>query len=95
MGKKEELNAGLSMKTIPKAEKGNLPAPNAALNNGIKMPMLGLGVYQSSPGKETRNAILLALEAGYRHIDTAKIYENETDVGEAVRQSGMPRGKSS
>lgn len=62
------------------------------LNNGVKMPALGLGVYQSEPGDETQNAILWALEAGYRHIDTAKRYDNEIDVGQALKRSGLPRG---
>lgn len=61
------------------------------LNNGVKMPVLGLGVYQTAPGQQTRNAILWALEAGYRHIDTAKLYDNERDAGEALRRSGIPR----
>jgi diketogulonate reductase-like aldo/keto reductase len=62
-----------------------------ALNNGVKIPILGLGVYQSVPGKETYEAVSNALQAGYRHIDTAHIYGNERDVGQAVRDSGIPR----
>jgi len=61
------------------------------LNNGIKIPQLGLGVYKSPPGKETEQAVLEALEAGYRHIDTAAYYRNEKDVGNAVKKSGVPR----
>src|SRR5437016_13759167 len=53
---------------------------------------LGLGVYQSPPGRVTRNAVNFALRVGYRHVDTARIYGNEADVGEAVRESGVPRG---
>src|SRR5437773_10364490 len=52
---------------------------------------LGLGVYQSPPGRVTRNAVNFALRIGYRHVDTARIYGNEADVGEAVRESGVPR----
>jgi diketogulonate reductase-like aldo/keto reductase len=63
------------------------------LNNGVKMPALGLGVYQSEPGDETQNAVLWALEAGYRHIDTAKRYDNEIDVGQALKRGGLPRGE--
>jgi diketogulonate reductase-like aldo/keto reductase len=63
----------------------------AILNNGTKMPYLGLGVYQSKNGGETKNAVLYALEAGYRHIDTARIYFNEKEVGEAVKNSQIPR----
>jgi diketogulonate reductase-like aldo/keto reductase len=61
------------------------------LNHGGPIPILGLGVYQTGPGKGTRNAINWALEAGYRHIDTATLYGNEREVGEAVRGSGLPR----
>ena len=62
------------------------------LNNDVHMPILGLGVYQSPPGRVTRNAANFALRVGYRHVDTARIYGNEADVGEAVRESGVPRG---
>jgi diketogulonate reductase-like aldo/keto reductase len=61
------------------------------LNNGVEMPIFGLGTYLTRRGKETQNAVLYALEAGYRLIDTASMYENEEDVGEAVRKSGIPR----
>lgn len=63
----------------------------ATLNNGVEIPLLGLGVYQARKGREARDAVGFALEAGYRHIDTASIYTNEGDVGEAVRISGLPR----
>jgi len=62
------------------------------LNNDVRMPILGLGVYQSPPGRVTRDAVNFALRVGYRHVDTARIYGNEADVGEAVRESGVPRG---
>ena len=61
------------------------------LNNNVQMPILGLGVYQTPPGGVTRNAVKFALTVGYRHVDTARIYGNEADVGEAVRKSGLPR----
>lgn len=61
------------------------------LNDGTKMPVLGLGVWQAAAGKETRRAVASALEIGYRLIDTAKLYGNEKDVGIAVRESGIPR----
>ena len=61
------------------------------LNDGSKMPVFGLGVWQMSAGKETRKAVATALESGYRLIDTAKLYANERDVGAAVRESGIPR----
>lgn len=61
------------------------------LNNGVKMPWLGLGVWQSAPGRETEQAVRWALEIGYRAVDTAALYQNEADVGKAVRASGLPR----
>ncbi|MDO8538271.1 MAG: aldo/keto reductase [archaeon] len=61
------------------------------LNNGIKMPFFGLGVYQSKPGSETQQAVKWALEEGYRQVDTAAYYKNEEDVGIAVRESGIKR----
>lgn len=63
----------------------------ALLNNGRRIPLLGLGVYLSKQGSETQNAVKWALEAGYRHIDTAAFYNNEKDVGQAIRQSGINR----
>lgn len=65
--------------------------PNVRLNNGVEIPILGLGVYQSHPGEETKTAVKLALAAGYRHIDTARAYRNERDVGAAIRESGIAR----
>ncbi len=61
------------------------------LNNGVAMPRFGLGVWQMERGQETVGAVLRALEVGYRHIDTAKIYGNEASVGEAIRKSGVAR----
>jgi diketogulonate reductase-like aldo/keto reductase len=61
------------------------------LNNGVKIPQLGLGVYLAPAGKTTENTVRYALELGYRHIDTAKVYGNETDVGIAVRNSRINR----
>lgn len=58
---------------------------------GVEIPVLGLGVYQSAPGAETRDAVLAAFELGYRHVDTAAIYGNEREVGQAVRASRLPR----
>lgn len=63
----------------------------AELNNGVKIPRLGLGVYQSPPGQLTKKAVGFALKIGYRHIDTARIYGNESDVGVALRESGIKR----
>jgi diketogulonate reductase-like aldo/keto reductase len=61
------------------------------LNNGVEIPQLGLGVFRSPPGPKTRQAVLDALSVGYRHVDTAHIYGNERDVGQAVRESGFAR----
>jgi diketogulonate reductase-like aldo/keto reductase len=63
----------------------------ATLHNGVAMPWLGLGTFKSRDGDEVRQAVRWALEAGYRHIDTASIYGNEAGVGQAVRESGLPR----
>ena len=62
------------------------------LNNGVEMPALGLGVFQTPPD-ETRDAVRAALDAGYRHIDTAAAYGNERQVGEAVQGSGLDRSE--
>ena len=61
------------------------------LNNGVNIPIIGLGVFQSPAGEVTKQAILDSLEAGYRHIDTARIYGNEVDVGKAVAESRLQR----
>lgn len=61
------------------------------LNNGVKMPYFGLGVYLSKDGNEVIQAIDDALEHGYRHIDTASIYKNENGVGEAIKNSSVKR----
>lgn len=60
------------------------------LNNGVQMPAIGLGVFQSAP-EETTAAVQAALQAGYRHIDTAAGYSNEREVGEGIRRSGLDR----
>jgi diketogulonate reductase-like aldo/keto reductase len=64
--------------------------PALTLNNGVAMPALGLGVFQSPP-EETTAAVEAALRGGYRLIDTAAAYDNEREVGEAIRRSGVPR----
>lgn len=61
------------------------------LSNGIEMPIVGLGVWNIRPGEDTERAVRAALDAGYRLIDTAKLYGNEASVGAAVRESGIPR----
>lgn len=64
--------------------------PDITLNNGVKIPQLGFGTFQIPPA-DTRAATLTALEVGYRHIDTAQMYGNEKEVGQAVRDSGLDR----
>jgi 2,5-diketo-D-gluconate reductase A len=61
------------------------------LNDGVEVPRLALGVWQTADGDECVNAVRWALELGYRHIDTAQAYGNERSVGEGIRQSGVPR----
>jgi diketogulonate reductase-like aldo/keto reductase len=61
------------------------------LSNGVKMPQLGLGVYGAEDGAQTEHAVLSALEAGYRHFDTAAVYGNERGVGSALEKSGIAR----
>jgi 2,5-diketo-D-gluconate reductase A len=65
--------------------------PDIALNDGNTIPQLGFGVFQIEP-KDTAEAVGRALEIGYRHIDTAEMYGNEAEVGQAVRTSGLDRG---
>src|SRR5512133_3191680 len=65
-------------------------SPSISLNNGVDMPALGLGVFQSPPA-ETAGAVEAALATGYRLIDTAAAYANEREVGEGLRRSGLPR----
>ncbi|MDP9240239.1 MAG: aldo/keto reductase [Actinomycetota bacterium] len=67
------------------------PVPSITLNNGLEIPQLGFGVFQIQPD-QTKKATVVALEVGYRHIDTAQMYGNERQVGEAVRAFGIDRG---
>jgi 2,5-diketo-D-gluconate reductase A len=64
--------------------------PTIELNNGVAIPQLGFGVFLVPPG-ETEAAVATALSTGYRHIDTARLYENEGEVGAAIAKSGIPR----
>ena len=65
-----------------------LPLPNSS----VKIPRLGFGIYQSPPNVCIKSC-LTALNAGYRHIDSAQFYQNESEMGEAARQSGIPRNE--
>jgi 2,5-diketo-D-gluconate reductase A len=66
--------------------------PDITLNNGQQIPQLGFGVFLVKP-EETVAAVSTALQAGYRHIDTAEMYGNEQEVGEAIRRSGLDRSE--
>jgi diketogulonate reductase-like aldo/keto reductase len=65
--------------------------PVRELAGGVRMPVLGLGVWQLAEGREAEQAVEWALEAGYRHVDTASVYRNERSVGAALGRSGIPR----
>ena len=67
------------------------PDQTRPLADGTEMPLLGLGVWQVEDGPECENAVRWALETGYRHVDTAQAYGNESSVGRALRDSGVPR----
>ena len=69
-----------------------MPIPQLTLNNGVEIPALGFGVFQTPPD-ETRTAVVEALSAGYRHIDTAAAYGNERGVGEAITSSSVDRSE--
>ncbi|MBE6596084.1 MAG: aldo/keto reductase [Ruminococcaceae bacterium] len=63
------------------------------LSNGVEIPCVGFGTWQTPDGETAISSVKAALEAGYRHIDTAAIYRNESGVGEAIRESGIDRGE--
>ena len=73
-------------------EKSFSKRPDIALNNGVRMPALGFGVYRIPP-EQTTDTVLTALKTGYRLIDTAAAYNNEKGVGEAIVRSEMPRSE--
>jgi len=69
-----------------------MTVPNMSLNNGVEIPAIGFGVFQTPP-EQTVAAVESALSTGYRHIDTAAAYGNEREVGEAIRRSGLDRSE--
>jgi diketogulonate reductase-like aldo/keto reductase len=77
--------------TVAKDLADALASTTLRLSSGAQIPQVGLGVWQTPSGETTREAVLAALDVGYRHIDTARVYRNEADVGAAVRSSGLPR----
>jgi diketogulonate reductase-like aldo/keto reductase len=64
--------------------------PTIRMNNGVEIPQVGFGVYQI-PTSRTTEMVRVALDAGYRHVDTAQVYGNEAEVGTAIVESGLPR----
>jgi 2,5-diketo-D-gluconate reductase A len=69
---------------------GDPPVPEVTLNNGVEIPQLGFGVFLIKP-EDTVAAVAAALAVGYRHVDTAQMYRNEREVGQAVREANVPR----
>ena len=63
------------------------------MNDGYKIPVVGLGTWKSEPGESTYNAVLNSINAGYKHIDTARAYDNESDVGRAIKDANIDRKK--
>lgn len=80
----------LTTSNFVNAQTKNAAVPNLKLNNGIEMPQFGLGTFTAS-NEACKEACLVAFKNGYRHIDTAHAYRNESGVGEAVKESGIPR----
>src|SRR3954447_19629467 len=66
--------------------------PTSTLNNGVEIPAIGLGVFQTPPA-ETTTAVEAAIATGYRHVDTAAAYAHEREVGDAIRRSGIDRAE--
>jgi len=71
----------------------SLSTTTIALTSGTAIPQVGLGVWQAAQGAATQGAVTAALELGYRHVDTARVYRNEKDVGAAITASGVPRAE--
>lgn len=66
-------------------------ADTTVLANGVKFPWLGLGVWKAKEGNEVENAVKVAIQTGYRSVDTAAVYQNEEGVGKAIKECGVPR----
>jgi diketogulonate reductase-like aldo/keto reductase len=67
--------------------------PLVTLSNGVRVPLIGIGTWEAKGGNETVQNVKWAVAAGYRHIDTAHFYKNETSVGEGIRECGVPRSE--
>jgi diketogulonate reductase-like aldo/keto reductase len=89
------MSANHTKQVAPKKDKCTMTTtanvPLLKLNNGILMPQLGIGTYRLAEGNVSKTAVLTALKKGYRHIDTAHAYGNERSIGQAVKESGIPR----
>lgn len=85
------LSAASGLKPATHGQATVIPTYN--LSDGHTIPALGLGVYRVAPGKQTYNTVASALKMGYRMIDTATVYGNEEDVGQAIKDSGIPRSE--
>ena len=72
------------------ADPAVLSVPSVPLADGVEIPQVGFGVYKVPPDEAAR-VVTTALEAGYRHVDTASLYRNEEGVGRAIAESGLPR----
>jgi hypothetical protein len=83
-------NFNYMLRTLARMAPKNWTKEHFTLNTGAKIPAVGLGTWQSKPG-EVREAVKIALQSGYRHIDTALAYGNEKEVGQGIKDSGVPR----
>ena len=95
-GAKELWKYAYANMLAPNVEKGRIKdggmlVNNIVLNNGVTIPQIGIGVFLTPQGEVTENSVRWALEAGYRHVDTAMIYENEEDVGNAIKAGLVAR----
>jgi diketogulonate reductase-like aldo/keto reductase len=91
MGQKRKSRQNLRLLPDHYGRSGGIAMQTVTLNNGVKMPIIGIGVYQIPDAEQCENAVYEALKAGYRLIDTAAGYQNEAAVGRAIRRSGIPR----
>mmetsp|Transcript_137725 Transcript_137725/g.243331 ORF Transcript_137725/g.243331 Transcript_137725/m.243331 type:complete len:319 (-) Transcript_137725:345-1301(-) len=88
------LVRSVPLKELASFPKGPLSSTDTfELNDGLKMPIIGVGTFRIPPGNDTYSSVLAALKIGYRMVDTAEYYQNEADVGKAIRDSGIPRSE--
>src|SRR5262245_33154243 len=94
MGRREvgQVNRGTGESSLPRKEPVVTSIPDVMLDNGPRIPQLGFGVFLIKP-TDTEAAVTTALQAGYRHVDTAEMYGNEAQVGTAIAKSGLARGE--